>query len=133
MKYLRWLLVVPAGYGGCYFGILFAVCGVSLLQELCPLDTQVSGLCFADWYKPLEATAIALGAAVGAACTVALPVLIAPARKIPVALLAFSGGAVFAAWFLVNTGATFLLPFLLAVASGLVTTFTVYKRNKHPQ
>jgi hypothetical protein len=127
VKPLRWLLVVPVGIAGTYLGALCAILLVSVLEWLCPVEDQVSGLCFASWYPPLQSAAIALGAAVGAACTVGLPALLAPTRKKLVSLVAYTGGTSYATWFLVSVGGSFLVPFSVAIATGLLVTIGVYR------
>ena len=131
MKLLRWLSVIPVGVAGTYLGALSAMLLVSVLKKLCPLEEQVSGLCFAPWYSPLEATAISIGAAVGAACTVGLPALIAPTRRALVSVLAYAGGTACATWFLVSVGRSFLIPFSVAAATGLLVSICFFRGRRN--
>lgn len=130
MKLLRWLFVLPVGGAGLYLGIVSAILLVALLQRLCPLEDQVSGLCFADWYVAAESTAIAFGAALGAVCAVSLPALVAPAHKRHVSVLFYLAGSAVAVCFLASAGRSFLLPFGVAMSTGALAVVACFRRTQ---
>lgn len=127
MKILRWLLVVPAA---CLGFLLSVVCGlglVSLASRFCPPELVISGLCTAPWYPFVTKLAICLSAALGASVTVALPFLLAPTHRLPVAITAFAGGSFFALWILVDGGPAFILPVGSALGGGLLMAVLVLR------
>lgn len=128
VKIARWFLVLPAGAAGFYAGVALAILLVALLQWLCPIEDQVSGLCFASWYRPAESAAIVLGAALGAVCTVSLPALAAPSHKRQISALFYAAGTAYAVWFLSKVGSSFLLPFVAAVVSGALAVVAWFRR-----
>jgi hypothetical protein len=130
MNLLRWLLVVPAA---CLGFVLSVVCGfglVSLAGWFCPPELVVSGLCTASWYPFASDLAICVSAALGASVTVALPFLLAPTHRLPVAITAFAGGSLFALWILVDGGSSLMFPVASALAGGLLMAVLVLRGAK---
>jgi hypothetical protein len=127
MKLLRWLLVLPAA---CLGFLLSVVCGfglVSLAGWFCPPELVISGMCTASWYPLASDLAICVSAALGASATVALPFLLAPTHRLPIAITAFAGGSFFALWVLVDGGPSLALPVVSALGGGLLMAVLVLR------
>jgi hypothetical protein len=129
MPLLRWLLVVPLGLAGAFFGFASAAFLASAAVKLCPEELLVSGMCTASWYPALEQSIMCFGGALGAVGAVALPALAAPAHKKYVALVALILGAAYSLWVLVGVGSFVLLPAVAAIAAGLLATLATFRRS----
>jgi hypothetical protein len=124
-------MVVPVGAAGLYGGIASAVLLVALLQHVCPIEDQVSGLCFAGWYGTAESAAMAFGAAISATCATSLPALVAPSHKWQVSVVFFAAGSAYAVWFLASVGSSFLLEFVVAVGAGALVVANLFRSAKN--
>lgn len=127
MKILRWLLVVPAACLGFFLSVACGLVLVSLAGRFCPPERVISGLCTASWYPFVTDLAICVSAALGASVTVALPFLLAPTHRLPVAITAFAGGSFFALWMLVDGGPSLMFPVASALGGGLLMAVLVLR------
>ena len=127
MKLLRWLLVVPAACVGFLLSVACGLALVSLAGRFCPPELVISGMCTASWYPFVTDLAICISAALGASVTVALPFLLAPTHRLPVAITAFAGGSFFALWVLVDGGPSLILPVVSALGGGLLMAVLVLR------
>ena len=129
---LRWVLVAPAGVLGCWGGILVVLMLYQGVESLCPPDQVISGACMAEWAPAAHDVVVALGAAIGAALTVALPALTAPRRRFAVAALAYGGGVAYAAPLLREAGGDGGVIFIAAASAGLAVLVGVYVKGLAP-
>jgi hypothetical protein len=102
---IRWALVPVTAFGVWVGTLLIGIGGSSLLDSLCPPDLMISGVCTAPWHRPAMAALEMVCAAIAAAGFIALPVRIAPAFHVAVAVACFIVGG--------------LLTIELAIAGGL--------------
>lgn len=127
----RWLLVVPAAFAGWYLALVAAMLVYGLAQRLCPAELVVSGACTAPWHAPFFDALVVGGAALAATLIVLLPALVAPARRVAVARLAYAAGLAAAAWLVVGDtgGKSLVLPALVAAClAGAVTLWRIERR-----
>jgi hypothetical protein len=129
MTLLRWLLVAPLAFVGGYIGIACAILLASAAQALCPIDQQVSGLCYAPWYQSAEFVAECVGAGIAAFCTVSFATRAAPSHRRQVAMVAMAAGTAFASWFLALGGSSLLAPYLIAILVGGATVRTWLRQS----
>ncbi len=100
--WLRWLLVAPLGAGGFWVALAVGLTLFGWAFRLCPPEDVVSGLCGAAWFEAATVFAGCVGAAVGAAWTVALPAWVAPRGRARVAWLMYALGALFSVGFVLE-------------------------------
>ena len=115
-----------------WFITIVTVVGMrAVLNRFCPPEAFVSGMCMAPWYPSAEVVMHAVGAAIGAGLSVALPALVAPAHRHRVAVLAWVVGSLCAASLLVAVGSSLAIPFSSAVAAGLLVAWGLKVADPH--
>lgn len=83
---LRWILVLLAPFVGCYSALFISLLMPGFAARFCPPDRVVSGLCTAFWYDSVWDAATVFGAALAAVFVVLLPALLAPEKRLEVAV-----------------------------------------------
>lgn len=100
---LRWLLVIPAAFVGWYAAffvevILYVIFESMLCPEQLPEVRVNSFPC-----EPIFSVMVTIGAGLSAVLTILFAVWVAPARRVYVAAIIYTGGAAFALYFAVLT------------------------------
>jgi hypothetical protein len=119
---LRWILVPVSAIVAFYAPTVVAIAGFSLINRLCPPELMVSGSCTASWSGLATEALVILCAALSAIGVVLVPALVAPERKLKVATLAFTGGALLAIYIALHGSLWELLTAAL-VGGGLALWF----------
>ena len=88
--------MIPVAYLGYYAALISGMAFLALAESFCPPDAIVSGMCAADYMKPVERTLFVVFPGIAAALVVLLPALVAPSRKVEVAFAFLAIGSVIA-------------------------------------
>jgi hypothetical protein len=112
----RWLLVPLSAIAVWYAVFLLGFAGIGLLDHFCPPDLVVSGACTASWHYPAVEVLILLCTALVSVGIVLVPALVAPAKRLHVAALAYGCGAAFAIY--AASGGSLWGPFAAAALCG---------------
>jgi hypothetical protein len=125
---LRWIGTVLAALIGWLVAIWIGHSILFIGLWLCPAEYFKSNQCSAPWMDSLFQCTLFIGSAVAAGLFVLLPAVVAPSRKPTVAIVAFLAGAMIAVRLVFEIQAWG--PFLLALGTGLLTVWFVFKRGK---
>lgn len=128
VQILRWMAIFPGIYVSWHLSLIVGMALLAIAEAFCPEDQMVSGLCVAPWFFWVEDAIFLFCAALAAALVVASAALIAPAHRVRVAWVTFIGGCLVAGYLGWSTGA--FKELAAAVASGLVTTLVIARREK---
>ena len=143
LRTLRWILTPISGFLAFYIGLSLGFLAISFLDNFCPAEQIISGMCTAKWYLRTEDIIIPFTAGLIAVLVVLLPTLIAPAHRHKIAVLAFIAGAIAVVWMgrqdllgiLRNPASRsswmLSLPIFSALAAGWVTVLLLQKRLSH--
>ncbi|MCK9638156.1 hypothetical protein V3O24_14900 [Methylobacter sp. Wu8] len=93
---LRWIAVAPITILGFAIGLFLSLLLHDGIRVLRSKDEMISGICIAQWFHYVEITVFCFGAALTACLVIALAVLIAPSRRVGVALAVFGIGCMVA-------------------------------------
>lgn len=121
---VRWFLVIPLAYLGYYLALISGMAFLALAESFCPPDAVVSGICVADYMKPIERFSFVVFPGIAAVLVVLLPVLVAPCGKLNVAFAFLAAGSVIAIALGSSLKEWATLGFTLLC--GIVTTGAVY-------
>jgi hypothetical protein len=123
MRITRWLLLPFASIGAWYVAIIIGIVILSIAESFCPEDQQVSGMCVAAWWKPVETCIFCFSTGLSAFLVVATAFFVAPAARGQVVWLAFGIGSETALFFALGTAAWGM--FASAVATGFLTALAL--------
>ena len=121
---MRWFLLIPVAYLGYYAALISGMAFLALAESFCPPDAIVSGMCVADYMKPVERTLFVVFPGIAAALVVLLPALVAPSGKEEVAFAFLTVGSVIAIVLGTSLQEWAILSFTLLC--GIATTGAVY-------
>lgn len=93
---LRWITVPPITILGFAFGLFLSLLLHDGIKGFCSKDEMISDMCIAQWFHYAEIIVFCFGAALTACLVIALAVLIAPHRRVGVALTVFGIGCMVA-------------------------------------
>ena len=128
IRLLRWLLSVASAPLGFYLALFTDLLTDGFLAGFCPSERVVSGLCTASWYLWAGNATVIFSAAPAAVLVVLLPTLLAPAKRLEVAVTFYILGAAAALFMSVPSGGlpAILTPAVSAALSvGALTLFVV--------
>jgi dolichyl-phosphate-mannose--protein O-mannosyl transferase len=126
IKTLRWLLVLPAAYGGWLIAFLVGLELHGLIDYFCPVEYRLSGSCQYPAAHILEEMLIAVCSAASACLVIVFATITAPAYKPRVAAVTLFLGLVVASWAYLQTSA--LGAFTGACLAGAMTFWLVIRR-----
>ncbi len=116
--------MIPVAYLGYYLAMISGMAALAIAEAFCPPDLVISGMCTAAYMRGIEKLLFVLFPGLAAVLVVLLPSLVAPSRKLAVALSFFAVGSVAAIFLGVALEEWVILGF--ALACGGVTTWAVY-------
>jgi hypothetical protein len=122
---LRWIAVAPITILGFAIGLFLSLLLHDGIKVLCSKDEMISGMCIAQWFHYAEITVFCFGAALTACLVIALAVLIAPSRRVGVALAVFGIGCMVA--FKIALETTLVAASVTSVIAGLLGVYKVIK------
>ena len=128
MTAVRWALVPVTAFGVWFGTLLIGIGGSSLLDSLCPPDLMISGICTAPWHGPAMRALEMACAAIAAVGFIALPVAIAPAYRIPVAVGCFVVGGLLTIELAI--AGTLWAPAAVAAVAGVITLCLTISRSR---
>lgn len=128
MRFLRWLLVLPAIAVSIAVGALLSFMLLGVALRGCPAGSREAAACAASWFPQAEVGIDALGSAVAGFLGVALAMAIAPAHRRAVAVIAAFCVLAAASAILVLLAVPLPLP-LLGGAAGSALGFAVLRRR----
>lgn len=128
MTAVRWALVPVTAFAVWVGTLLIGIGGSSLLDSLCPPDLMISGVCTAPWHEPAMTGLEMLCAAIAAVGFIALPVKVAPAYHVPVAVACFVVGGLLTIELAIS-GALWA-PSAVAAIAGVVTLRMTISRSR---
>lgn len=125
---LRWFLALLSAPFGFYLALYVGIFADGFAASFCPPERVVSGLCTTTWYRWAGDAVVILGAALAAVLVVLLPTLLAPTKRLEVAVTFYSLGA--GAAFLMVSGSRnvdleSLLPVFAALIAGAVSVLLI--------
>jgi hypothetical protein len=125
---VRWALVPVTAFAVWVGTLLIGIGGSSLLDSLCPPDLMISGVCTAPWHEPAMTGLEMLCAAIAAVGFIALPVKVAPAYPVHVAVACFVVGGLLTIELAIS-GALWA-PSAVAAIAGVVTLRMTISRSR---
>ncbi len=122
---LRWIAVAPITILGFAIGLFLSLLLHDGINALCSNDEMISGMCIAQWFHYAEVIVFCFGAALTACLVIALAALIAPSRRVGVALAVFGIGCMVA--FKIALETTLVAASVSSVIAGLLGVHKVIK------
>lgn len=99
IRVLRWAWVALVGVVVWHLVLILGFAALGVLDDLCPPDQVVSGMCMAEWYDPAVDVLMIVFAGLSAVAVVLVPPLVSPLHRWPTALVMYGLGATFAVVF----------------------------------
>lgn len=129
---IRWTSVIPASYLGYHIALIGGMAAHSFAESFCPPEAVISGMCTANYMRPIETFLFLLFPGIAAILVVLLPALAAPSKKITVPMIFFALGASAAIYMGTSLGEWIILFF--ALVCGAATVLFIYvNQNKQTQ
>lgn len=119
--YVRWSLVIPAGFAGYLFAMYLGMFSYIAMESLCPENEMVSEMCVASYMNVVEYVVFVVFPSLAAILVVTLPALVAPRYKTHVAGFAFLAGSSVAIYMGFSIQAW--VPLICAIAAGFITLY----------
>lgn len=127
IKVCRWILVIPASLGGYFISMLLGMVTLTAFEKYCPTKDIVSEMCTATYMEKAENISLIVFPSLAAILVVLLPSLMAPSKKLAVASIAYTLGAITAMYMGISTGT---YPILSAtIISGAIMLYVLYRHN----
>lgn len=117
---MRWFVLPFACIAAWYVAFFIGLVILSIAESFCPEDQQVSGMCVAPWWKPVETCIFCFSTGLSAFLVIVTAYLVAPTARVEVAWLAFGIGAMTAIFF---AAGVMEMAVLWMCASAIVTGF----------
>lgn len=129
MNIIRWLCLIPASYLGYYIALIGGMAVHAFAESFCPPEAVISGMCTANYIRPIETFLFLVFPGIAAILMVLLPTLAAPSKKVAVAVIFFILGATAAIYMGTSLREWKILAF--ALVCGAATVWFIYvNQNK---
>ena len=119
MELARWILLPFVSIAAWCVALIIGLVILSIAESFCPEDQQVSGMCVAPWWEPVETCILCFSAGLSAFLVVTTAFVVAPAARKGIAWSAFGLGGTIALIFGMETSAWGMLA--SAIATGFLT------------
>ena len=129
IKTIRWLLIIPSAIGIWHIVLICGIFIYSVLENFCPEDQVVSGVCMAHWWDMLSRFLVSLFSGISASAVVLVSTMVAPSRKNYVAGISFLIGGVAAIWLGIDVKAWYEM--ITALLVGGVTSIYLIIKYSH--
>jgi len=105
IEILRWLLLIPSAIVGWYVALFIGILFYGFTDYFCPPEQMLSGKCQASWHAPLVYAVVIFGSSLSAVLVILFSVLMAPAKRVIIAKIAYISGFFIALYFAYGTSA----------------------------